>query len=76
MQTIAQATRRPQLQSSSTRFVEPLEYLSLIVSPRNYWRADDAQAGLRGLWDPANNEWLVVEESKLQRHERTHRREA
>ena len=53
---------------SGCRFVEPAEFCTLLVSNRYLIRSDDARAEVRGLLDPATDEWFLAEEEKLFLH--------
>ena len=57
-----------------TRFVEADAYCRLVTSRRCLVRMDDLARGLRGVFDPIACVYYVIEERKLFRSRRRHRR--
>ncbi|MCE9546807.1 MAG: hypothetical protein K8T25_15110 [Planctomycetia bacterium] len=52
-------------QRAACRYIEPEEFYRLAISSRLLVRCDDRAAGLRGLWDPTERVWYIIEEDRL-----------
>jgi len=64
LQTV-EMDRRRMRNHTDCRYVQPQEFYSLLLSRRRLERADDPEALLRGVKDPATGTRFFIEAAKL-----------
>ena len=58
--------------TQNARFIEPEQFVRLLVSRKKLVRVDDKTAGIRGLFEPSTGKRFFIEEEKLLASEPTY----